>query len=766
MTNSIPKKLAPLFLRGRYGLERESQRVDHDGKLAKTPHPKKLGDRSYHHTIQTDFSETQIELITPVLSSISGMLDYVEALYDVALRSMDKKEMLWPASMPPVLPAQEEEIEIADLKRFEEVLYRRYLAKVYGKRKQMVSGIHFNFEICPEFFDELAREWDCSANEARNEVYLKISRNYLRSRWLITYLFGATPVAADGYFEKDDPRPETLVRSLRSSRFGYTNHENLQADYTSYQKYQQSIRQMVTDGLLSEEKEFYAPLRLRSGGPFKEFGDHVRYLEIRNIDIDPFARAGITQEELVFIRLFLLYLAFSPEDADRQMIEEGNQINDQIALEHPRQVSRYQKEGLAVLAGMEKMAAEYQLPLPKYLLEDAKRAFLDPNETLAVRLLDQLEEQGHLKQGDPLPQYAEAFLTFGTAAAKKYYSSAWEKDYLLSGFSDMELSTQLLMFDALQKGLGMEVLDREEQFLSLSGFGRKEYVKNANMTSKDTYVSALIMENKVVTKKILERAGFRVPHGLEFSSFEKARAAYEQVKWLGEGVVIKPKTTNYGIGISIFKGRFSADDYEEALRIAFEEDAAILVEEFFAGTEYRFFVLGDHVSAVLERTPANVTGDGVNTITQLVEEKNEDPLRGTHHRAPLEEIQLSEVERLMLKEQQLTPESVPAAGQTVYLRENSNVSTGGDSIDRTDELPQAYKEIAVQAVRALGAKISGIDLIIPDMNVSAQAPNAYGILEANFNPAMHMHIYPYQGTSRRLTMEIIEMLFPEVKKQK
>lgn len=117
----------------------------------------------------------------------------------------------------------------------------------------------------------------------------------------------------------------------------------------------------------------------------------------------------------------------------------------------------------------------------------------------------------------------------------------------------------------------------------------------------------------------------------------------------------------------------------------------------------------------------------------------------------------------MLKEQGLTIHSVPEKDQIVYLRENSNISTGGDSIDVTDEFSEAYKQIAQQAVEALGAKISGIDLIIPDKDIDPQTDDqAYGIIEANFNPAMHMHVYPFAGKGRRLTMNVLELLYPEV----
>ena len=146
----------------------------------------------------------------------------------------------------------------------------------------------------------------------------------------------------------------------------------------------------------------------------------------------------------------------------------------------------------------------------------------------------------------------------------------------------------------------------------------------------------------------------------------------------------------------------------------------------------------------------------------LVAEKNADPLRGNNHRSPLEKIQLGEIEKLMLKGQGLQVNSVPEKGQQVFLRENSNVSTGGDSIDVTDETHESYKQLAIDAVAALGAAISGIDLIIPDIHKPYKTKADYGIIEANFNPMMHMHIYPYAGKSRRLTLDVLRFLYPEM----
>lgn len=740
----------PFIDQARFGIEREGQRVDLAGNLAKTDHPAIFGDRSYHPYIQTDFSETQTEMITPVTDSIPELFQYLAAVYDVTARSIPKEEMIWPLSMPPALPKKDEEIIIAKLKNFEDVLYRRYLAKEYGKRKQMVSGIHFNFE----FGDELLRtlfshqEEFQDFSEFKTELYLKTARNFMRYRWMITYLFGASPMSEKNYF-LDESHPQEPVRSIRNSALGYTNHPNVKVSYASMKQYLADIERMIEEGKLSEEKEFYTPLRFRGGKKVADLATTgVRYIELRNIDLNPYARLGINPEQVRFLQLFLMYMLWTEEKEDcDQWVAEGTTRNNKVALEQPSDQTEFHQEGREILEGMKQMLVELDWLDSLYLVEEALTQMDHPEQTLAAKLYQEAQ----------LSSQQEVAVALG----HQYYKESHERPYQLAGFREMELSTQIFMFDAIQKGVQVKVLDESDQFLRLQFQDHVEYVKNANMTSKDSYIVPLIMENKTVTKKVLKEAGFRVPGGAEFSSMEEAVKAYP--RFAEQAFVIKPKSTNYGLGITIFKEGASLEDYQAGLAIAFREDSSVLVEEFMPGTEYRFFVIDGEVQAIMLRVPANVIGDGIRTVKELVEEKNSDPLRGTNHRAPLELIQLGELEQLMLKEQGLTIESVPQANQIVYLRENSNISTGGDSIDMTDEFSEAYKKIAVSAVEALGAKISGIDLIIPDKEIDPTTDKkAYGIIEANFNPAMHMHVYPFAGKGRRLTMNVLKLLYPEV----
>jgi len=118
---------------------------------------------------------------------------------------------------------------------------------------------------------------------------------------------------------------------------------------------------------------------------------------------------------------------------------------------------------------------------------------------------------------------------------------------------------------------------------------------------------------------------------------------------------------------------------------------------------------------------------------------------------------LGEAEAMFLKQQNKDFNSIPASREIVYLRENSNISTGGDSIDFTDDIPDSYKRIAVQAAKALNVVISGLDMIIPDVSAEATEDN-YAIIELNFNPAIHIHCHPFQGKNRKLNEKLMDAL--------
>src|SRR5664279_3990100 len=163
-----------IWLKGLFGIEKENIRVDKHGMISQTPLPEIFGDKLNHPFITTDFSESQVEMITPPLPTIAQTLGFLETIHDiVSIELVD--EYLWPQSIPPILP-DEEQIPIAHYAKSgrKEEEYRKKLALKYGRKKQAVSGIHFNVSLDETLLTMLYQgtSQDISVDEFRDEVYL------------------------------------------------------------------------------------------------------------------------------------------------------------------------------------------------------------------------------------------------------------------------------------------------------------------------------------------------------------------------------------------------------------------------------------------------------------------------------------------------------------------------------------------------------------------------------------------------------------------
>ena len=188
-----------MFITNKYFIisRKESQRIQRTGELALTEHPAEFGDKLTNPEITTDFAESQVEMITPPFPSIQSTYGYLSEIQRRVEAGIGD-ELLWPLSMPPRLP-EEQYIPIAKFNDSaigsEKEIYRKGLALRYGKKMQMISGIHYNFSFGSQLLDFLCRQFgnDRGKQDFINEVYFALTRNFLRYRWLLIYLFGASP---------------------------------------------------------------------------------------------------------------------------------------------------------------------------------------------------------------------------------------------------------------------------------------------------------------------------------------------------------------------------------------------------------------------------------------------------------------------------------------------------------------------------------------------------------------------------------------------
>ena len=326
------------------------------------------------------------------------------------------------------------------------------------------------------------------------------------------------------------------------------------------------------------------------------------------------------------------------------------------------------------------------------------------------------------------------------------------------------ISSILLAEEALQRGITVKHLNpyrEDEAFLELNYKKHKEFIIGQR-TSKTSLEAYWILENKELTKEFLRRNGINVATGKAFkkNDFDKVVAYCEKIKF---PVVIKPVAGAHGN--LVFIGLKNKKNCNMAIKKIFQENTLVLAEKEFKGKEFRFITTAKKVLAVTYRDPANVIGDGLHNVNELIKIKNSNIMRGEKNEKPLTKIKVDNITRQNLIEQNIKLDFIPAKGKKIYLRKESNISTGGDSIDVTDIVHPELKKIAIMSVRAIpGLAFAGVDLMTSKDISKKPAKSSYIIVELNSSPGIYPQRFPYKGKSRNVAKEIINILFPEIKK--
>jgi len=440
--------LTPEILRGiRRGLEKESLRVQADGRLAATPHPAALGSALTHPHITTDFSEAQLELITGVHTSVEACLSELTQVHQVVARAIGD-ELLWCASMPCRLPAEKD----IPLGRYgnsnvgtAKTVYRRGLAYRYGRHMQTISGIHYNFSMPEAAWPALqkAEARGGSPDDHRNDAYFALIRNFRRHAWLPLVLIGASPAVCTSFVGGRKHALQTLANgtlylpygtTLRMGPLGYQSaaQSTLRVSYNDLKSYAQSLhgaltkpyppyekigirkgdeyRQLST-ALLQIENEFYGTIRPKQPiepgeRPLHALGERgVAYVEARLVDLDPTSPIGIRAETMRLLEIFLLYclLAASPPDTPAEATELAH--NQHTAAERGRapdvRLMRDGEElrlvdwGSDVLTGCEPIAAALDAAHEgadyRQALTEAQSMLADPARTPSARALAEID---------------------------------------------------------------------------------------------------------------------------------------------------------------------------------------------------------------------------------------------------------------------------------------------------------------------------------------------------------------------------------------
>ncbi|MDP3757877.1 cyanophycin synthetase [Polaromonas sp.] len=311
-------------------------------------------------------------------------------------------------------------------------------------------------------------------------------------------------------------------------------------------------------------------------------------------------------------------------------------------------------------------------------------------------------------------------------------------------------STGAIVDAAVARGIPYKRLTKGS--LVQFGWGSRQRRIQAAELDATSAVSESIAQDKDLTKKLLLAAGVPVPMGRPVADPDEAWAAALQI---GLPVVLKPQDGNQGKGVTV--NIVDRDHLDIAFRAA-AEHGTVMVEKFLPGNDFRLLVVGNKLVAASRREPPQVLGDGLHTVRELVDIVNQDPRRGEGHATSLTKIRFDDIAVARLAVQELTPESIPARGRRVILRNNANLSTGGTATDVTGDVHPDVAARAVAAAQMVGLHICGVDIVCESVLRPLEAQNG-GVVEVNAAPGLRMHLSPSYGKSRAVGGAMINELF-------
>lgn len=313
------------------------------------------------------------------------------------------------------------------------------------------------------------------------------------------------------------------------------------------------------------------------------------------------------------------------------------------------------------------------------------------------------------------------------------------------------------------RGVEVTLLDPTAQLLLAEFGGRREYLLETD-SSLFSYTAGTIANHKYLSKLLLQEAGLPVPAGRRFDRTQLGDAlVYAQV--LCGPVVLKPCTAGSGAGVHI--GLQSLTEIELAFERILRKlgpTVEILVERQVTGYEFRIFIAADGRYAVVHRDPAHVIGNGADTIESLAEAETR--RRTTPRRNCLAPIPLDDTVRRYLERSGRSLKDVPARGEKVYLRANSNVNAGGTAEDWTDRVHPSVIDLAARALKAVpGLPYVGVDFMTADVTVP-QADVEHHLIELNTNPSIGLHQSPGKGVGRDVAEVMADLLFPDTRRRR
>lgn len=284
------------------------------------------------------------------------------------------------------------------------------------------------------------------------------------------------------------------------------------------------------------------------------------------------------------------------------------------------------------------------------------------------------------------------------------------------------------------------------------GYGKQGRIIEASIGSNTNCVSVDMSCDKLLTKELLSIQKVPVAKGFKVKNIIDLLKCGEEI---GYPVVLKPQYGNQGKGVILnIKNEKELLDAYRNIKDKFKD---LIIEKHYNGNDFRVCVVNYKVVAVSRRMPPYIEGNGIDTVLELINKLNENPERGEDHEKSLTKIKVDEEVIKCINEQGKELKDILILGETIYLRKNANLSTGGEAIDCTDEICEENIDLCIRTAKTLNLDICGIDICTED--ISKPIYNNGIIMEVNAAPGLRMHLNPSKGIPRDIGKEIVNMLY-------
>lgn len=357
-------------------------------------------------------------------------------------------------------------------------------------------------------------------------------------------------------------------------------------------------------------------------------------------------------------------------------------------------------------------------------------------------------------------KYKNTALEIGKIAVELINALIFNKDYNLDSRiadayallekEEIGPSTDSLLTSAKKRGI--PYIKIGDGSIYQLGYGKKSKFIEATITGNTNAIAVDIASDKLLTKEILYNQNLPVARGGRVLNTLDLLLKADSI---GYPVVLKPRYGNHGNGVvvNIQDERTLLKEYN-ILKNNFDE---LIIEKYVEGDDYRVLLVNYKVAAVTKRVPPEIIGDGIRNVCELINELNSDPRRGNDHEKPLTKVKITSELLFYLSSRKITLNSVLKKGEILRIRDNANLSTGGISIDFTDNISKYNCTICERAAKAISLDVCGIDICTKDLNIPLDEEGI--ILEVNAAPGIRMHEYPYSGEKRNVSEDIIDSLF-------